>query len=107
MKVKFTKFDNTDNWVKGKCGKYNFEAKLYDEVSCYGIDDGRVSKLSIWDEKVRKRKDCRGFIDACVVNYDRGWDIEPNDDVVEIYAAIMETLESSPKRFEGIDEICW
>ena len=41
--------------------------KAYDEGSVYGIDEGRISKLRI-------------TIDGeTVVNYDRGWDIEPDE----------------------------
>jgi hypothetical protein len=51
------------NWVEGNIGKHGFQAKVYDEGSDFGIDDGRVSKLSI----------------SGVCNYDRGWDEQPKD----------------------------
>ncbi|WP_297419750.1 hypothetical protein [Clostridium sp.] len=89
MKAKFTKFDSTTNWVSGVVEDYKFEAKLFDEGSVFGIDEGRVSKLSILDNK-----------NVWLVNYDRGWDIEPKEDFKEIYNTVMELLENSPKRFE-------
>ncbi len=48
-------------------GIAHFWAKVYDEGSIYGIDEGRISKLKI-------------TIDGrTVVSYDRGWDIEPDE----------------------------
>lgn len=45
--------------------KYIAYIKQYDEGSQYGINGGRISKLQIKEG------------DKTVVNYDRGWDIEP------------------------------
>lgn len=99
MKAEFTKFNTESNWVDGVVGKYKFQAKLFDEGSSYGINDGRVSKLSIWDEEVRQRES--NFFNACIINYDRGWDIEPTSQNEEYYKAVMDLLENSPKRFEN------
>ena len=52
-------------------GKYkiaHYWAKVYDEGSKYGINEGRISKLTIKIE---------GVTTLC---YDRGWDIEPDED---------------------------
>ena len=81
MKVKIKNKGN--GWVSGKCEEYTFEAKLYDDVSKFGINNGRVSKMTMYDEN-----------DNWVMNYDRGWDIEPDEDVVDCYANIMEVLEN-------------
>ncbi len=58
---------------------YEWCAKVYDEPSEYGINNGRVSKLEI-------RKNNRA-----VLNYDRGWDIKPDNDadIERIYRCIM------------------
>ena len=58
---------------------YQWCAKVYDEPSEFGINNGRVSKLEIR----------RG--DTTVLNYDRGWDIKPDNDadVENIYRCIM------------------
>ena len=45
----------------------HYWAKVYDEGSEFGIDEGRISKLTI---KIDGKT---------VVNYDRGWDIEPDE----------------------------
>ena len=46
---------------------FHYWAKVFDERSIYGIKGGRISKLSIRNEKTGEE----------VVNYDRGWDIKP------------------------------
>lgn len=97
MQAHFTKFHPGDNWVHGKIGKYDFEAKLFDEGSSYGIDNGRVSKLAIYDNVVRYQK--KSFHDACIVNYDRGWSIKPSQEDKPFYDAVMELLTNAPKLF--------
>lgn len=94
MKIEFTKFVNGENWVSGVIndGEYSFSSKLFDKGSIFGIDDGRVSKLAIsigskWT----------GW-EACIVNYDRGWDIEPESAKdKEVFDAVMNFLENAPK----------
>lgn len=64
-------------WKEGTIGIPNEETgkttichwwiKVYDEPSEFGVDEGRISKLTI---KVD------GEITA---NYDRGWDVKPKD----------------------------
>ena len=61
-------------------GKYKYWVKHFEEGSQYGIDGGKVSKLTI-----RKVGEAR---DLC--NYDRGWDIEPTEEVTAVYAIIMQ-----------------
>jgi len=90
MKAEFTKFNNQSVTVCGKIDKYNFEAKLFDESLNSGIENGRVSKLLMWDE-----------FRSCIVDYERGWIIAPSEEH-EIYLdAIMELLENSPLRFQN------
>lgn len=61
--------------------KYKYWVKHYEEGSQYGIDGGKVSKLTI-----RKLDESRDL-----VNYDRGWDVEPNtDEVNAVYAIILQ-----------------
>lgn len=98
MKAYFTVFNNDSNWCDGMIDKYHFQAKLFDTGSIFGINDGRVSKLCIWDDEVRTKK--MNFVGACIVNYDRGWDIEPTDENKVYFDAVVELLESAPKRFD-------
>lgn len=89
MKAQFTKFPKDNNWVSGICDNVTFNAKLFDNGSIFGINKGRVSKLSICDHDGR-----------CIVCYERGWFIKPIDSVKPYFDAVMELLENSPKRFE-------
>jgi hypothetical protein len=60
--------------------KYKYWVKHYEEPSeVFGIDGGKVSKLTI--RKVGESRD--------IVNYDRGWDIEPTDEVRAVYDIIL------------------
>lgn len=100
IKAEFTKWVIGENWVGGNVGKYRFQSKLFDEGSTFGIENGRVSKLAIWDEQVRQEK--KNFFAGCLVNYDRGWDKEPTEEFKPYYHAVMELLENAPKdRFEN------
>jgi hypothetical protein len=63
-------------WLNGKVDRYDFSALILKEPSKSAIDKGRVSKLSILDPIIRENTN--SFIAACIVNYDRGWDIRPS-----------------------------
>ena len=68
-------------WKEGgmKVGNsiFRFWAKVYDLPSDYGIENGRISKLSLHRNG------------ELVCNYDRGWDIEPVDDDTKMAVAVM------------------
>ncbi len=72
------------------------QAKVYDEPSDYGVNDGRVSKLSIG-----KTTTCRqgeNFFDQMDYHYDRGLDfdrLEPG-----LLDKIVAELETLPKVFD-------
>lgn len=90
MKVQFTKFNG--QWVEGTVEEYIFQAKFYDEPSIYGINSGRVSKLTIWPKETNWTTN--------ILNYDRGWDHEPETvHDKEIFKKVLGFLENSPKRF--------
>ena len=59
MTIKITKSDG--NWQFGTIGGVMFNAKVYDEPSDFGINNGKISKL---------------WIDG-MANYDRCWDKIP------------------------------
>ena len=55
----------------------HFWAKVFDEGSEFGIEGGRISKLMIKvDGKI-------------TLNYDRGWDVEPEDEATQMAFAIL------------------
>jgi len=89
MEAVFTRFDNEDNWVQGECGGFSFDAKLYNNPSRFGIDGGRISKLCIQNQY------------GMMANWDRGWDIEPSEEFMEEYEAIVDLLENSDVRDFG------
>lgn len=68
-------------WKKGSLkvygSIYHYWMKQYDEGSEFGIDGGRISKLTI------KRN---GKI---VCNYERGWDINPSDSEAQLALDIL------------------
>lgn len=74
-------------WSQGTIGVPNgdgtyttcrYWVKHYDEPSEeYGIDGGRISKLEI---RVNGKT---------TLNYDRGWDIEPEDEATQLAFAIL------------------
>ena len=61
--------------------KVNYEIKVFDEGSIYGIDEGRISKLWLEDDDT-------GF---CLASYDRGWDIMPCNEFAQ--KAVEELLD--------------
>ena len=66
--------------IPAEDGKYTgvkYAAKVYDKGSQYGIEGGRISKLTL---KIN------GEI---VANYDRGWDIKPTCDEANTALAIL------------------
>lgn len=65
-------------WKNGQIDNFEYWVKSCDEPSIYGINEGRISKLNVR---------CGG---SMVVNYDRGWDIEPETDADrEVLAKIL------------------
>jgi|ERR1035437_3857317 hypothetical protein len=109
LKANFTTFNDSSNWVSGKCGQYNFEAKLFDIGSPFGINKGKVSKFSMTDASIpctvsfETAEDIvlNLFNKNIVVDYDRGWNKKPTKEVKSYFDAIMNLLEKSPKRFES------
>lgn len=57
----------TDFWQKGTIypGGYSYRAKLYGERSCFGMDHGPISELTVY----RKGRE--------IIAYNRGWIMKP------------------------------
>ena len=72
-----------NGWKEGTIGVngevFHYWVKVYEEPSRFGIDEGRISKLMLK----------RGGKVVC--NYDRGWDVKPdeNDPVVMVAYSIL------------------
>ena len=55
----------------------HYQAKVYREGSAFGIDGGRISKLTLRE---------KGKV---IYNYDRGEDVPPQNEAAEIALAIL------------------
>lgn len=67
------------------------QAKVYDLPSTFGINDGRVSKISIG--KTQYRDPDQNFFEQMCFNYDRGLDFdEAPEGLVEKIVAELEKL---------------
>ena len=69
------------------------QAKVYDEPSTYGVNNCRVSKLSIG--KTAERKEFQDFFEQMAYHYDRGLDFNElyNQSILE---NVLETLNDLP-----------
>lgn len=68
-------------WKSGEINGYEFCIKYFELGSEYGINQGRISKLSI-------SKHGKTY-----ANYDRGWDVRPEDkDVLTVYEQLIESF---------------
>ncbi|MDO6591492.1 hypothetical protein DS901_09075 [Loktanella sp. D2R18] len=85
-------------WIKGRIVTmegYSFEAKMYDQPSQLGIENGSISKLQV-------QKDGKQ-----VMNFDRGWDQKPETaEHKEALQRIRNGLGDTPEKrpFKGFDQ---
>ena len=81
-----------DYWVEGTVHGFHFQAKVYRNGSKFGIDDGRISKLVVWDKNYREAN--RGS--EAIISYDRGWDKQPSTPEQEkILLALIDYFDKS------------
>ena len=66
-------------WTKGANNEFKWAVKHYDEPSIFGINNGRISKLSI--QKISNNE--------VMANYDRGWDVEPSEEIKFLYDKLI------------------
>jgi len=99
--VTFKRTPHDDLWVEGNAQDFigeksvwfpkYFEAKVYNEGSKYGVNNGRVSKLMVWEIGFSGEK----YIS---INYDRGWDRYPEHETNrQLLVKILECLEGMEK----------
>lgn len=65
-------------WKEGRFNidgvKFFYSAKVFECGSEFGINGGRISKLSVW----KSEGDYYCYpLNNLIINYDRGWDIKP------------------------------
>jgi bifunctional DNA-binding transcriptional regulator/antitoxin component of YhaV-PrlF toxin-antitoxin module len=70
------------NYRTGRLGNYEAKLKVYEVRSEFGINEGRISKLYI------KRK----ADGAVMASYDRGWDVEPAEEIKDLYEEILKAF---------------
>jgi hypothetical protein len=93
MEIQMKRIKNS-NWVKGEIfnGQYNqfkYEAQVFDEGSMHGIEEGKVSKL-----EVKAFNPYSGWYNV-IANYDRGWDIYPDDKYEDVVMSLVGYLEEA------------
>jgi hypothetical protein len=77
-----------NNWIDGYIDGLRFQAKVFDTGSKHGVDNGRVSKLTVWRSDTPLN---------AVLNYDRGWDKKPeNDEQEALLRELLDYLEGLP-----------
>ena len=82
MKLKITEGDWKQaklGWLTVEAGDFTCTFLRFEFPSQYGINGGRLSKLTI------KRKQTIEWL----ANYDRGWDMEPAEDCKEFYDEVI------------------
>ena len=71
-------------WLRGIIDGYEFFALVFQIGSKYGINEGRISKLT-----VRHKLESLTEVSRYIINYDRGWDVKPE---TEEHKLILDTL---------------
>ena len=84
-------------WITGAVGRYEFSAMVLKLPAKYGIDKGKLYKLFIYDPVVLETTG--SFIGACIVNYDKGWDIRPSKIAEPYYNKVKALLDQSAEKY--------
>ena len=89
-----------DNWIEGIKGKFKFMAKVFTVGSDFGLKNGRISKIQVCDVS----QEHWGW-EKTYLNYDRGWDIRPNDpEIIEFINGLLEAFGDD--KLDG-DDLMW
>lgn len=86
-----------DLWITAIINGRWVQAKVYDEPSTYGINNGRVSKCFIGKTDTRDPNPNADFFSQMDFSYDRGLDFNNLPD--EILDSIISELEKLPKLY--------
>lgn len=89
----------TSGWITAIIDGRWCQAKVYDEPSVYGINNGRVSKLAVAKKGITSLGASTGlnFFENIDYNYDRGIDFDNLEDGV--LDRIVAKFEALPKIF--------
>lgn len=94
MSIQILEPHHWTGWVTAIINDRWVQAKVYNEPSIFGINNGRVSKLCI--SKTNKIDTTKSFLAQIDYNYDRGLDFDnlPNSNIL---VEIVAELEKLPK----------
>lgn len=81
MEENFSIKEKKNNWIFGNIDKYRFEAEYTNQPSSMGINDGRISKLFLFDNK------------TLIASYERGYDEEIDKSIIKTWNKLIEYLE--------------
>lgn len=93
MTMKIIEPHNETGWVTAIIEGHWVQAKVYDEPSSYGVNEGRVSKIAI--SKTANRNPNEDFFNQICFNYDRGLDFDRAPE--RLVSKIIIALETLPK----------
>ena len=89
--MKVIKPHDWTGWITAVIADRWVQAKVYNEPSTYGVNDGRVSKLAIG--KTQHWDPARPFFEQMAYNYDRGLDFDRlPDGLLDEIVAELEAL---------------
>jgi 2-keto-4-pentenoate hydratase len=91
--MQIIKAHDQNGWITAIIQNRWVQAKVYNDPSTYGINNGRVSKLAIG--KTNVKEDFSNFFDQMCYNYDRGLDFDESPS--GLLEKIVEELESLPQ----------
>ncbi len=79
-----------NNWYVGTVGGYPFQAKVTEEDSIFGIDDGRIIKLFVTEKPADDNPGSKE-----IIAYERGWSTCPStSEHEEILDALYEYFQN-------------
>lgn len=92
---------NGSNWIQGRLLDQKldigFAMKVFANTSHHGIEDGRISKLTVYEGETESTG-------ICLINYERGWDIEPhNPKQIAIMDMFMQAIDGKTYIKNGSD----
>ena len=85
-------------WLIGTVSDYQFNAKVYNGPSKYGINGSCVSELTVWAESERQK--LGDPVAASIIHYDRGWIKKPDPKYNELLESLVAYLSAIP--FENL-----
>jgi len=94
--MEILKAHDKTGWITCISNRRWVQAKVYDDPSTFGINNGRISKMSI--SRTGGRDGTKNFHDQMAYGYDRGlYHHDPHNLPDELLNKIITDLESLPK----------